>query len=178
MSDDLLATSAETWRDGPDVEPLPPVLTRMWQMGGKPLDERVRGLRERYLVRQKRARDYFESTRAPKRGLPVAPSSAVVAFVRDLLASRRGLFAALVAGNVLAGVSGLLVPKLLGNLVDSATGGGEVAQFDRIAATVALIVVVQAVAVFAARAVSVVFGPVSYTHLRAHETVLDLVCRL
>ena len=24
----------------------------------------------------------------------------------------------------------------------------------------------------------VVFEPVSYTHLRAHETVLDLVCRL
>ena len=24
----------------------------------------------------------------------------------------------------------------------------------------------------------VVFGAVSYTHLRAHETVLDLVCRL
>ena len=23
-----------------------------------------------------------------------------------------------------------------------------------------------------------VLGPVSYTHLRAHETVLDLVCRL
>ena len=26
--------------------------------------------------------------------------------------------------------------------------------------------------------VSVVVPPVSYTHLRAHETVLDLVCRL
>ena len=25
---------------------------------------------------------------------------------------------------------------------------------------------------------SQLFGPVSYTHLRAHETVLDLVCRL
>ena len=24
----------------------------------------------------------------------------------------------------------------------------------------------------------VIYGPVSYTHLRAHETVLDLVCRL
>ena len=24
----------------------------------------------------------------------------------------------------------------------------------------------------------VAYGPVSYTHLRAHETVLDLVCRL
>ena len=24
----------------------------------------------------------------------------------------------------------------------------------------------------------ITFGPVSYTHLRAHETVLDLVCRL
>ncbi len=158
MSDDLLATSSQTWRDGPDVEPLPDVLTRMWQMGGKPLDERVRGLRERYLVRQKRALDYFESTRAPKRGLPVAPSSAVGAFVRDLLVSRRGLFAALIIGNVLAGVAGLLVPKLLGNLVDSATGGGEVAQFDRIAVVVAGIVILQAVATFAARAVSVVFG--------------------
>src|SRR5487761_2570735 len=90
MSDDLLATSAQTWRDGPDVQPLPEVLTRMWQMGGKPLDERVRGLRERYLIRQQRARDYFASTRSPKRGLPVAPSSAVVTFVRDLLATRRG----------------------------------------------------------------------------------------
>ena len=25
---------------------------------------------------------------------------------------------------------------------------------------------------------AVTLGPVSYTHLRAHETVLDLVCRL
>ena len=28
------------------------------------------------------------------------------------------------------------------------------------------------------RAVPVYVNPVSYTHLRAHETVLDLVCRL
>ena len=26
--------------------------------------------------------------------------------------------------------------------------------------------------------ITVALGPVSYTHLRAHETVLDLVCRL
>ena len=26
--------------------------------------------------------------------------------------------------------------------------------------------------------VGIIFPPVSYTHLRAHETVLDLVCRL
>ena len=30
----------------------------------------------------------------------------------------------------------------------------------------------------AARALVMFVGPVSYTHLRAHETVLDLVCRL
>jgi len=158
MSSDLLATSAETWHDGRDMEPLPPVLARMWQMEGKPLDERIRGLRERYLVRKQRALDYFASTRSPKRGLPVAPSSAVLSFVRDLLASRRRLFAALVVANVLAGISGLLVPKLLGNLVDSATNGGAVAELDRIAAIVAGIVVVQAIATFAARRVSVVFG--------------------
>ena len=158
MSDDLLATSAQTWHEGRDAAPVPHVLMRMWEMGGTPLGERLRGLRERYAVRQQRAVDYFASTRSPKRGLPVAPSSAVVAFVRDLLATRRGLFAALVAGNVLAGISGLLVPKLLGNLVDSASRGGEVSQFDLIAAVVAAIVVVQAVATFAARRVSVVFG--------------------
>src|SRR5665811_2108362 len=30
----------------------------------------------------------------------------------------------------------------------------------------------------AARSTPTSYGPVSYTHLRAHETVLDLVCRL
>jgi ABC-type multidrug transport system fused ATPase/permease subunit len=42
--------------------------------------------------------------------------------------------------------------------VDSASNGGEVAQFDRIALVVAGIVVLQAVATFVARRVSVVFG--------------------
>ena len=35
-----------------------------------------------------------------------------------------------------------------------------------------------AAAIFHAWAASAIAKPVSYTHLRAHETVLDLVCRL
>ena len=158
MSEDLLATSAATWRDEPDASDVPAVLTRAHELRDQPPADRLAALRERYLVRQQRALDYFAATRAPERGLPVAPSSAVVAFVRDLMRRRRGLFAALVAMNVLAGVAGLLVPKLLGNLVDSAARGGEMAAFDAIAAVVAGIVVLQAVATFVARRVSVVFG--------------------
>ena len=33
-------------------------------------------------------------------------------------------------------------------------------------------------AVFAVAGLAMLLVPVSYTHLRAHETVLDLVCRL
>ena len=49
----------------------------------------------------------------------------------------------------------------------------------------ALMLAVAADSVWLVRAAALVgltgalaFGPVSYTHLRAHETVLDLVCRL
>ena len=102
MSDDLLASSAETWRAGGDPPAVPEVLTRLYDMGGTPWGERLRALRERYVVRQQRAIDYFAGTRSPMRGLPVAPSSAAVGFVKGLVASRRGLFIGLVAGNVLA----------------------------------------------------------------------------
>lgn len=158
MSDDLLATSADTWLQGAEAPAVPAVLTRLYDMGGTPLGERLRALRERYLVRQQRAIDYFASTRSPVRGLPVAPSSAAVRFVKELVASRRGLFIGLVVGNVLAAVAGLAVPKLLGDLVDQATIGGELVQLDRLAAVVAGIVVVQAFTTFAAKRLSVVFG--------------------
>ncbi len=158
MSEDLLATSAATWRAEPDEPAVPEVLDRLYRMSGTPWPDRVRALRERYLVRQQRANDYFASSRTPVRGLPVAPSSAAVAFIRELLSTRRGMFTALVAGNVLAAVAGLLVPKLLGNLVDTATGGGDLASLDSLALVVAAIVVVQAITTFVAKRVSVVFG--------------------
>ncbi len=158
MSDDLLATSADTWRDGGDPPAVPEVLTRLYDMGGTPWPERLRALRERYLVRQQRAIDYFAGTRSPVRGLPVAPASAAVTFVKGLVASRRGLFIGLVVGNVLAAVAGLAVPKLLGNLVDRATTGNDLVQLDQLAAVVAGIVVVQAVTTLVAKRLSVVFG--------------------
>jgi ABC-type multidrug transport system fused ATPase/permease subunit len=158
MSEDLLATSAETWREGGDAADVPSVLTRARELRDETTRVRLAGLRERYLLRQQRALDYFAATRAPERGLPVAPSSVVVAFVRDLMGRRRRVFAALVVMNVLAGAAGLLVPKLLGNLVDGAVRGGDTTGSDRIAAVVAGIVVLQAVATFGARRVSVVFG--------------------
>jgi ABC-type multidrug transport system fused ATPase/permease subunit len=158
VPDDLLASSADTWRDGGEPPAVPEVLTRLYDMGGTPWAERLRALRERYLVRQQRAIDYFAGTRSPVRGLPVAPSSAAVGFVKGLVASRRGLFIGLVVGNVLAAVAGLAVPKLLGNLVDQATTGGGLVQLDSLAAVVACIVVVQALTTFAAKRLSVVFG--------------------
>lgn len=158
MSDDLLATSADTWSDGPAEPAVPGVLSRLYEMGGQPWGERLRALRERYLVRQQRAAEFFAGTRSPVRGLPVAPSSAAIQFIRELVASRRGLFIGLVAGNVLAAVAGLAVPKLLGNLVDKATGGATMGQLDTLAAIVAGIVVFQALTTFMAKRLSVLFG--------------------
>ena len=48
---------------------------------------------------------------------------AVLAFFRDLLRRRAGMFAALVVLNALAAAAGLVVPRLLGELVNTTVDG-------------------------------------------------------
>ena len=54
----------------------------------------------------------------------MAGNREVLAFFRDLLSSRRKAFAALVVLNALAAGAGLVVPRLLGELVNTTVDGG------------------------------------------------------
>lgn len=95
----------------------------------------------------------------------------------ELLATRRGLLIAVVVFNVLAATAGLIVPRMLGDLVDEvAAGNTPLAAVDAIIVGVAGVVVVQALLTFAARRTSAVFG---YDLLAAaREAIVRTVLRL
>ena len=174
MTTDLLATSADTWAAGSSEGEVPASL--LVRPGGS-WGERWRALWQRHAVRQGRAEEVFASSRNPERGLPVAGNDKAVAFVRTLLTTRRGLLAAVVGFNGLAALAGLVVPRLLGELLDDvASGGGSAAQVDAIALGVLIVVGCQALLTFAARRASAVFG---YDLLAAaREAIVRTVLRL
>ena len=169
MSTEVLSASAATWSDDPNAFELPPQLTHP---GGG-----MRGLATRFRIRQRRAEEFFAASRNPERGLPVARNDKAFRFVGDLLATRKGLLAAVVVFNVLAAAAGLVVPRMLGDLVDQvAAGNTPLAVVDAIIVGVAGVVVVQAVLTFAARRASAVFG---YDLLAAaREAIVRTVLRL
>ncbi len=173
---DLLASSAETWRD--DRSPVDRVPDDLRVDLHKGYFERIRGWHQRFLTRRERAEAFWATSRNPERGLPVADDSAVVAFLRRLLAKRRGVAVLLVLLNALAGVAGLLVPRLLGNLVDRAgrEGAGLANSLDRVALVVVAVVVAQALLTYGARFTSSIFGQDLLAEAR--EYVVRFVLRL
>lgn len=151
---DPLATSADTWLSPGDREPvLPPALT---PVGGS-WRERWAGLRRRHRLRRERAEQVYAASRNPERGWPVARDEVVFAFLRDLVSHRRGLFAWLVVLNVLAAGAGLLVPALLGRLVDGAAVG-DAERITSLAWLIVAVVLGQAFFTFWAQRTSTVFG--------------------
>ncbi|MEL4358755.1 MULTISPECIES: ABC transporter ATP-binding protein [unclassified Luteococcus] len=176
VAEDLLASSASTWREGParGVE-IPEILQVDESV---PLPLRLRGWRQRRDLRGERAEEFYAGSRNPERGLPVAPDSDVVAFIRRMLGERKRLAVGLVLLNALAAVAGLLVPRMLGGLVDRAGQGGDAlaSQLDGIALTVVGVVLLQTVLTFGARRISAVFGQDMLAEAR--EYVVRFVLRL
>ncbi|MEL4503456.1 ABC transporter ATP-binding protein [Luteococcus sp. H138] len=177
VADDLLATSASTWLDsapghGSEIPDVLRVDESVW------LPLRLRGWRHRRDLRAKRAEDFYAASRNPERGLPVAPDSDVVAFVKKMLIDRKRLAVGLVLLNGLAAVAGLLVPRMLGGLVDRAGQGGDAlaSQLDGIALTVVGVVLLQTLLTFGARRISAVFGQDMLAEAR--EYVVRVVLRL
>ncbi|GAA3636382.1 ABC transporter ATP-binding protein [Microlunatus ginsengisoli] len=169
-----LRGSAETWRADPPPPRVPPGLIP--PRTGSPGD-RLSAWRRRHQLRARRAAEFYASSRQPERGLPVADSSAVLGFVRGLIADRPLLAIALVVLHALAAVAGLLVPFILGRLVDAVTAPGTGSStVSRLALTVAAIVVGQALLTFLALAVSTVFGQDLLAKAREYvvRTVLGL----
>ena len=169
-----LAGSAETWRDDPPPPRVPDAL-RPPSIGGA--RTRLAAWRRRHLLREQRARATFRAALNPERGLPVAGRRAVGAFLLDLLRRRRGIVVLLLSLHALGALAGLVVPRLLGSLVDSvSTGTADLGSVDALAGAVVAVVVGQGVLTFFALLTSVVFGQDLLAQAREHvvATVLGL----
>ena len=162
------------WTTHPTDETVPPELLIT---PGLPWRERLVALRRRHQLRAERARAFYAASRNPERGLPVAGNAAAWAFVKRLLATRKGMLAFVIGTNLAAAMAGLVVPRMLGDLVDLVTSGGTVAtQVDPIIGAVIVVVVIQATLVFAARRASAGLG---YDLLAAaREEIVETVLRL
>ncbi|HEX3811687.1 MAG TPA: ABC transporter ATP-binding protein [Mycobacteriales bacterium] len=171
----VLAGSTETWRDRRAAESsVPPELIPPRSGSTR---ERLAAWRARHQLRAGRAERYFAASRNPENGLPVADRSAVMYFLRGLLADRRRGLVLLIALNVLAAVTGLLGPRLLGSLVNAtAKGGTAMGRVDSLALAVGAVVLVQSLCVFAANVSSAVFGQDLLA--AAREYVVRAVLRL
>lgn len=155
---DVLATSADTWRDRSEDPPAVPHALR--PPAGAGPRERYAALWRRHDLRRVRAEQNYASTRSPARGWPVADNQAVLGFFRDLVLRRRGRFASLVVLNALAASAGLVVPRLLGELVNRTVSadGGAPAGLGAVALLVVAVVGAQALLTFAAQRTSTLFG--------------------
>ncbi|WP_040162430.1 ABC transporter ATP-binding protein [Nigerium massiliense] len=172
---EFLASSRDTWREGAAPARLPRELESIDRSAGP--RERLDAWRERHRLRGERARTFFRESRNPERGLPVAHTRPALRFVGRLMRRRPGLFAGVLVFNALAAIAGLVVPRLLGDLVDDATTGrATLDAVDRILLGVAVLVVAQAALTFCARRSAALFGYDMLAHAR--EEVVDTVLRL
>ena len=129
LLDQRLAGSAETWREGA-VPPRVPDSLRVDR--SLPAPERLARWKQRHHERAEHARTVFADSRSPERGLPVARSRKAFVFVGELLRTRRRALAAMIGFNVLAAAAALVVPRMIGDLVDEATAGASLAQTDTV----------------------------------------------
>jgi ABC-type multidrug transport system fused ATPase/permease subunit len=173
MSTDLLADSATTWTD--HAEDRPAVDPRLTPPTGATPMERFAAWRMRHHLRREEAERVYVGSRNPERGWPVAGDRAVLAFFKNLISQRRRTFTALVVLNALAAGSGLVVPRLLGGLVDR-TDQGVTTGLGELALLVVLVVCAQALFTFLAQWISTRFGQDLLASAR--EYVVHTILRL
>ncbi len=171
----LLESSAATWVDRETVADEPAVDPRLRPPTEASARERLEAWRLRHHLRRAEADRVYAAARSPERGWPVADDRAVLAFFRRLVLERRGQFVLLVLLNAGAAVAGLVVPRLLGQLVDrtvSDAGRG----VGVLVWVVVGVVCAQAVLTFAAQRVSTLFGQDLLASAREYvvRTVLGL----
>ena len=155
MSTDVLADSADTWTDhGAGRPAVDPRLTPPTDASTR---QRLAAWRVRHHLRRQQAEQVYVDSRHPVRGWPVAEDTVVFQFFGELIRGRRRMFLALVLLNGLAAATGLVVPRLLGNLVDriedEVTSG-----LVGVAFMVVAVVCAQALFTFLAQWTSTLFG--------------------
>jgi ABC-type multidrug transport system fused ATPase/permease subunit len=173
MTATWLADSAETWDDRAGVEPA--VDPRLRPRRDAKLPQRLAAWRMRHALRRHQADRVYEDSRAPARGWPVADDRAVLRFVGQLITERRRMFVALLVLNALAAGAGLVVPRLLGVIVDR-TQDGLTSHVTGLALLVVAVVVVQAMLTFLGQWTSTRFGQDLLA--AAREYVVRVILRL
>src|SRR6187551_446450 len=113
-----LPGSAETWRVNP---PEPRVPVDLLPPASGSVRFRLRAWRQRHRHRERRAIEFFAASQNPQLGLPVADRHAVGRFFASLIRRRRLIVVALLGLHAVAAIAGLVVPRLLGELVDEAS---------------------------------------------------------
>jgi len=176
LASDPLVSSAETWRDRADREPAVPV--ELVPPHGVGRRERLTALHRRHLLREQRARATYAASRSPERGWPVADNHTVIAFFRGLVRDRKMEFFWLITLNGLAAAVSLVVPRLLGDLVDAVQAGAtaETSRLDRLAVVIVAVVGAQALLTFLAQRISTIFGQDLLASAR--EYIVTTVLRL
>ncbi len=171
---DLLATSPDTWRDRSTEPPVIPSELVPPQDGT--FTDRVTALRRRHALRERRALENYAQSRKPERGWPVADNQAVLHFFRALLRDRKRVFVVLVVLNGLAAGAGLVVPRLLGALIDRTVAGDAASSLNTLALLVVGVVCTQALLTFMAQRTSTVFGQDLLSSAREYivRTILKL----
>ncbi|WP_034714302.1 ABC transporter ATP-binding protein [Intrasporangium chromatireducens] len=176
----LARASADTWEAGTRQETIPAELRPPRDATPR---QRARALRDRHLLRERRAREFVAATMRPDKGLPIAENRAVISFVGRLLGRHRGWVVVVVLANALAATAGLLVPRLLGSLVDETVAhvqagqtSAALASANQMALLVAALVVVQALFTFGAQASSAVLG--QSVLAAAREYIVRAILRL
>lgn len=158
MTQTAFEDSVHTWRTtSGHRDDLPDALFPTHQ--GGPL-QRLRDLRARYVLRQQRATDFFQKSRAPERGLPVAQNADVLAFAKTLFTRRPSLLVTMLLTNVGAALAGVLLPALLGWIIDRAGSGdpGLAGDLGRLVLFGVAIVVGQTLLGFLARTITTLYG--------------------
>ncbi|MGA9746326.1 MAG: ABC transporter ATP-binding protein [Nocardioides sp.] len=173
---DLLATSPETWRERDDAPPVIPAELRPPTNASR--RERYDAFWERHDLRRERAEQNYADSRSPARGWPVAGNRAVLDFFKELVTTRRGRFTALVIFNALAAAAALVVPRLLGELVNRTVDadGGAPQGLGTVALLVIGVVCAQALLTFVAQRTSTLFGQDLLASAREYivRTILQL----
>jgi ABC-type multidrug transport system fused ATPase/permease subunit len=155
VSTDVLADSADTWNDHTADRPaVDPRLTPPTDASAR---ERLAAWRMRHHLRRQQAEQVYVDSRHPVRGWPVAEDKVVFQFFGELIRERRRMFLALVVLNGLAAATGLVVPRLLGTLVDQVDDGIS-SGLGGLAVMVVAVVCAQALFTFLAQWTSTVFG--------------------
>ena len=178
--DELFEGSAASWSDADRGEPTSAHVVGIDDNPRHGFWDVTHGFFANQKVRRRFAEKTFDAQRDPRLGIPVADNKAVMGFMGKLLGERKVPAVILIAANAASAGAGLVVPRVLGNLINEVTAPGVtgtiLTSVGQICLMLVLVLLAQGVLFFTARALSTLVGYDVLAAAREHviRTVLKL----